>query len=261
LDQLDKDPDAVVLLGDTAYHRSKVGKEMGFGLPKKLASDGTQLIVRFLVCIFFHLELTASKGTDITASHRVQSQRAVVEQSFADVKKNKILDFNKIVKVANLEKDLDCVLSLHNFRKLSKLKPGFMIERRRAMIPGEHIFRPIVPAKDVDLRIPKEISKQERKKYPHVQRFIESLPSLVPGIKKALDVGGKESFFFPNVAKRGRFLHEGAYVLQLCVQQGPMDQWSIKYRVGASYSYETHQGYCDLSKDYVEFNICDCYAG
>lgn len=38
----DEDPDAVVVLGDSAYNRSKNKGTMGFGLPVPQKKDGTQ---------------------------------------------------------------------------------------------------------------------------------------------------------------------------------------------------------------------------
>jgi hypothetical protein len=36
----------------------------------------------------------------------------------------------------------------------------------------------------------------------------------------------------------------------------------VKYVVGASYSYETHKGYFQMSRDNaVKASICDCYSG
>ena len=36
------DPAAVVCLGDSAYHRSKIKKELGLGLPVPQREDGVQ---------------------------------------------------------------------------------------------------------------------------------------------------------------------------------------------------------------------------
>lgn len=51
-------------------------------------------------------------------------------------------------------------------------------------------------------------------------------------------------------------------MLQLRVQEEEVDTWSVKYLVGASYSYETHTGYVQLSRDNAVMNsICDCFSG
>ena len=45
------DPAAVVCLGDSAYHRSKMKEELGFGLPAPQRKDGVQQKVKFLRCV------------------------------------------------------------------------------------------------------------------------------------------------------------------------------------------------------------------
>jgi hypothetical protein len=42
------DPAAVVCLGDSAYHRSKMKEELGLGLPAPQRKDGVQQKVKFL---------------------------------------------------------------------------------------------------------------------------------------------------------------------------------------------------------------------
>ena len=61
---------------------------------------------------------------------------------------------------------------------------------------------------------------------------------------------------------RGQNLYNGAYVLQLQLQREVLDVWTLKYIVGASYSYETHTGYVKMSKEDAALKkICDCYSG
>ena len=62
--------------------------------------------------------------------------------------------------------------------------------------------------------------------------------------------------------KRGINLYDGAYVLQLKVNNELLDTWTVKYIVGASYSYETHVGYFQMSRENAVLNsICDCFSG
>ena len=77
-----------------------------------------------------------------------------------------------------------------------------------------------------------------------------------------MELAGDEGVFFPTVRKRGRNLYNGAYVLQLKVQNEGLDVWTVKYLVGASYSYETHTGYFQMSMANAVMNsVCDCYGG
>ena len=46
LKKLEQDPDATILLGDSAYNRSKLKRELGLGLPVPLPGNGTQQKVR-----------------------------------------------------------------------------------------------------------------------------------------------------------------------------------------------------------------------
>ena len=82
-------------------------------------------------------------------SHKVQSFRAVVEQTIRDLKCFKIMSGNKI-KAAEFEQVLDCVIALHNLRVLLKSDETFDLPARRAAVPGDHVFKPSVPQKDVD---------------------------------------------------------------------------------------------------------------
>ena len=51
----------------------------------------------------------------MSESHKVQSIRAAVEQTIADLKLAKVMGDNKTLSVTDMEKVLDCVISLHNF--------------------------------------------------------------------------------------------------------------------------------------------------
>ncbi len=196
------------------------------------------------------------------ASHKVQSVRAVVEQTFADLKQWKVMESNKIKTADDFEKILDCVIALHNFKVLMKIDPNFDIPVRRAAIRGEHIFHPKLPEKDVDLKIPANPPNLGLEKYAHIRKFQDFLASAAPAIEKALQNGGKEAVFLPTVMERGRNLYNGAYVLQVRFHDEGLDVWTVKYVVGASYSYETHSGYFQISKLNAAVNhICDCFSG
>ena len=133
----------------------------------------------------------------------MQSVRAVVEQTIADLKLSKVMEWNQINSVADFEEVLDCVIGLHNLRVLLKYNPQFDIPQRRAAIEDEHIFKPQVPAKDVDLKIPADSPDLSLEKYCHIREFKEFLASGAPAIKNALELHGKECVFFPTVRKRG----------------------------------------------------------
>lgn len=77
------------------------------------------------------------KGEEVASSHKVQSVRAVVEQTIADLKQSKVMESNKIKSVAAFEKVLDCVIGLHNLRVLRKANPHFIATFQ----PGETRFR------------------------------------------------------------------------------------------------------------------------
>ena len=212
--------------------------------------------------IFVRTHDFASQGAEVTASHTVQSERAVVEQTIADLKLAKVLDGNKISEVEDRSKELDCVIGLHNLRVLLKDDPAYDIPERRAAIPDDHVFKPLTSPNDLDFKIPPEIRPNQEACIGHIRSFETFLPSAAPALKKALEIGGDGSAFFPTVGKRGRNLYNGAYVLHLQVQEGDMDVWTVKYLVGASYSYDTHSGYFKISKDEApKASICDCYSG
>jgi hypothetical protein len=185
-----------------------------------------------------------------------------VEQTIADLKLAKVMQCNKICTVSDFEEVLDCVIGLHNLRVLLKANPQFDIPERRAAIPGEHIFKPLVPENEVDLKIPADAPNLVLPKYRHISKFKDFLPSAAKAIEKALELHGNESVFYPTVRKRGENLYKGAYVLQLRVQEELLGTWTVKYLVGASYSYDTHNGYVKMSRDNaVMGSICDCFSG
>ena len=203
-----------------------------------------------------------SKGEDVTHSHKVQSTRALVEQTIADLKLFKIMGGNKIKSVSDFEATLDCVIALRNLKVLRKLNPKFDMPERRAAMSQEHVFHPRVSEKDVDLKIPADAPDLLRPEYQHIRDFKDFLPSAIPMVKKALEKGGDDCVFFPTVLKRGKNLYNGAYVLQLRVQPELLGVWTVKFLVGASYSYETHTGYFQISRDNgCIHSICDCFSG
>jgi hypothetical protein len=262
LKKREEDPATVVCLGDSAYHRSQMKAQLGLGLPAPQRKDGVQQKVKISHCSVTTADVSSSQGKEVKHSHVVQSTRVVVEQTFADLKKAKVMESNKIKAVDHFEKVLDCVIGLHNLRVLLKANPLFDIPARRAAIPGEHIFTPLIPEKDVDLKIPQDQPKLTLAKFEHIRKFQEFLPSAAGGLRKAMELHGDEGVFFPTVRKRGKNLYRGAYVLQLRVQDEGLDVWSVKCLVGASYSYDSHTGYFEMSRENAVIrNICDCFSG
>ena len=195
-------------------------------------------------------------------SHKVQSVRAVVEQTIRDLKCFKIMDGNKIKAAAEFEEVLDCVIALHNLRVLLNGDKAFDLQARRAAVPGDHVFKPKIPQKDVDLKIPADAPDLLKPEYRDIRDFKGFLATAAPAVKNALEKKGRDCIFFPTVKIRGQNLYNGAYVLQLQLQRELLDVWTLKYVVGASYSYETHTGYVQMSKEDAALrHICDCYSG
>ncbi len=145
-----------------------------------------------------------SQGEEVTSSHKVQSVRVVVEQTIADLKLAKVMQRNKIGTVSDFEEVLDCVIGLHNLRVLLKANPQFDIPERRAAIPGEHIFKPLVPESEVDLKIPADAPNLALPKYRHISKFKDFLPSAAKAIEKALELHGNESVFIPRCESVGK---------------------------------------------------------
>lgn len=192
----------------------------------------------------------------------MQSTRVVVEQTIGDLKKSKVLDFNRIADVKMVDKVLDCVIALHNLRQIFKVNPQFTIPVRRHAVEREYVFVPTVKESEVDFKIPDREPDLSLPELKHIDAFKEFLPSAAPAIDRAVKKGGQDCVFFPSVRARGKNLYEGAYVLQLQVQDEGLGIWTVRYRVGASYSYETHVGYFRMSQDNAALNnICDCYSG
>ena len=80
----------------------------------------------------------------------MQSQRAVVEQTIADLKVAKVLEGNKITSVEDRTKELDCVIGLHNLRVQLKEDPEYDIPERRGVLSEDHVFKPKTPPKELD---------------------------------------------------------------------------------------------------------------
>jgi hypothetical protein len=203
-----------------------------------------------------------AKGPEVEESHKVQSVRAVVEQTIRDLKCFKVMDSNKIKAATEFEEVLDCVIALHNLKVLLKGDKAFDLLPRRAAIAGDHVFKPKIPQEDVDLKIPADGPDLSKPEYRDIRDFKGFLASAAPAVKNALEKKGRDCFFFPTVKLRGQNLYNGAYVLQLQLQREGLDVWTVKYIVGASYSYETHSGYVQMSKEDAALkHICDCYSG
>ena len=88
------------------------------------------------------IEVFFAKGPEVEESHKVQSVRAVVEQTIRDLKCFKIMDGNKIKMAANFEEVLDCVIALHNLRVLLNGDKAFDLPARRAAVSADHVFKP-----------------------------------------------------------------------------------------------------------------------
>ena len=172
------------------------------------------------------------------------------------------MDGNKVKAATEFEEVLDCVIALHNLRVLLKGDKTFDLLARRAAVPGDHVFKPKIPQKDVDLKIPADAPDLSKPEYRDIRDFKGFLASAAPAVKNALEKKGRDCIFFPTVKIRGQNLYNGAYVLQLQLQRELLDVWTLKYVVGASYSYETHTGYVQMSKEDAALrHICDCYSG
>ena len=198
----------------------------------------------------------------MAASHQVQSIRARVEHVIGLVKDWKVLSGNKVENITDREQELDCVIFLYNLHERHRQDSQFEIPARSRALPDEHVFKPVVPENEVDLKIPPEIRSGKKGGVVHIDNFERFVASAAPKIKKALEIGGNDQRFFPTVDKRGENLYEGAYVLQLQVKDEGLDQWTVKYVVGTSYSYDVHYGYLLMYlNDVLVDSICDCYAG
>ena len=192
----------------------------------------------------------------------MQSVRVVVENTICDVKRFKVLNSNKFDSVISFQATLGCALALHNFTVRSKENPIWDIPECRAAIVDEYLFGPSIPWKDVNLHIPPNTPDLESQKLSHIGKFIHFLPSVAAAMTKAVELAGDEGVFFPTVRERGRNLNAGAYLLQLRVQGEDLDNWTVKYTVGASYSYGKHVGYVQMRRDdAVVAHVCDCFSG
>jgi hypothetical protein len=150
-------------------------------------------------------------------------------------------------------------MGLHNFKELFKSDPGYEIPRRNRTILGEHVFKSREEKKS---GIPNEPRQAMVNRASNVAKFKTSLLSLRNQLAVAVGERDGDADFFPTVIQRGKNLFIGAYVLQLRLQPGLVEDWFIRFKVGASYSYETHSGYFHLTKGkIVDASICDCYAG
>ncbi len=140
--------------------------------------------------------LMSSQGEEVTNSHKVQSVRAVVEQSFADLKLAKVMESNKIGTVADFEEVLDCVIAPHNLRVLLKANPQYDIPERRAAISGDHTFKPLVPQNEVDLKIPADAPNLSLAAYRHIRDFKDFLPSAAERLPGRWICTETSAFFF-----------------------------------------------------------------
>jgi hypothetical protein len=198
----------------------------------------------------------------VASSHAVQSVRAKVEHVFAELKLYKVMEGNKISSAKGMEKVLDCVLGIHNLNVLLKRDRMHKIPLRRDAIAGEHIFGPLEDEFSVNLGIPVNCPPLKDPKLGHIRSFLEFLPSAARAIRDAVAEGSGGSIFFPGVRSRGENLYNGAYVLQLQVQEESYQHFTVRFTVGASYSYQTHIGYFEMLRDTaVHRCVCDCFAG
>ena len=82
-----------------------------------------------------------------------------------------------------------------------KANKDFDIPKRRAAVPGKHIFKPLIPADQVDLKIPAKKLDLNGSDLKHVKAFTELLTSADK--TRGDQAGWKGVFFSPTVRKRG----------------------------------------------------------
>lgn len=169
------------------------------------------------------------------------------------------MEGNKIQDAEKVERVLDCVVGLHNLKILARRDKDFTIPKRLRAVEGEHIFKQETP---VNLEIPDPLTPATQANVPHIFEFERFLQSAIGGINRALDGEKNDAVFFPTVLERGKNLFLGGYMLQIRLQNEGLDMWTISFIVGASYSYELHQGYVRMNHEQAVLeSICDCISG
>lgn len=193
------------------------------------------------------------------SSHKVQSCRSVVERMFASLKKWEVLFGSDVDSIEKLEKELDCAMALHNLIILQREDMMHMIPARAKFSKNAHI---ITPSLEPSMKFPPKLALESPKVPVHVKEFHVALAQLSPMIVKLLEATGRDQIFTGRVAKRGLNLWEAGNVLQIMVERHELDNWWIRFSVGASIKFPTYKCYCVLNhiSGLVKF-ICECKGG
>ena len=85
--------------------------------------------------------------------------------------------------------------------------------------------------------------------------------SAAPAITNALEKKGRDCIFPYGEDSRSKLVQWCVCASIAAAEREVLDVWTLKYIVGASYSYETHSGYVQMSKEDAALkHICDCYS-
>jgi len=178
---------------------------------------------------------------------------------FASLKKWEVLFGADVESIETSEKELDCAMALHNLIILQREDRMHMIPKREKFSKNAHI---ITPSLEPSMKFPPKLSLQSAKVPVHVREFHEAMLQLSPMLVKSLEAEGRDAIFSSRVAKRGINLFLGGNVLQIMVERHELDNWWIRFSVGASIKFPTYKCYCILNHVTGVVNVvCECKGG
>ncbi len=192
-------------------------------------------------------------------THVVQSHRGLIERMFARLKKWDVLKGGLVDEVAFKEMELDCAMALQNLNEMDRLGLMRLIPERPHFAPGSHI---ITSDLEPSMKYPAGLALDSDKVPAHLRRFHSAMSDIAPELRKAIvGVRGK-NIFTERTRKRGENLFKGGNVLQVLVEEQPLDNWLVRFTVGASMKTSVYNNYCVLNKsEGVVQQICECKNG
>lgn len=157
------------------------------------------------------------------------------------------------------EKELDCAMALQNLREMHRQKLMHLIPSRAHAAPNAHIITPdLAPS----MSIPPYWPLISDRIPSQVRSFHAAMSTIAPKLVKILQGQENLAIFTQRVAKRGSNLFLAGNVLQVMVEEHELDNWWVRFSVGASMKFPTYKCYCILNANNgVVCQICECKNG
>ena len=252
-------PGVKIGVADSAYLRASEEWKDRLYLPQKLPPNGENPKVGFFVLFFVFRQVIWFQGAALKKTHVVQSHRGLIERMFARLKKWDVLFDGNVDSIETMEMELDSAMALQNLLEMDRLDLLGLIPERARFAPGSHIITPDLEPK---MKIPKSVVIGSPKVPQHIRDFHGAMAQIAPKLKQIILRLPNVNVCTPRVSVRGEGKFLGGNVLQVMVEPRELEQWWVRFSVGASMKTPTYRCYAILNANVgLADQVCECKNG